>query len=549
MLLGFDANGNQFVDPEEIVEILKALLKENPNEVDYVIINYFRYTKGKGPVSFEEFARFFLGLHCGELAVQRLHREGYFSRGREFIMNEKEFVGALNQAFGVIRFNGNESDMRQLFRDINTDRSGWISYQQYFEALKDYFGYRLHTNIAVYKRSAVTTEIVDNTKFRSRTRIEVAARPIWEELGALLRSMLLVLLSERDRNNTYEFEREEIIVLLRELLRETPPEIEYVIKQLIKYDPDHDDRVTFDELVNFILEIHCGEIALQRLHREKRISQWEKRLLALSDFLMVMKLAFSFLNYQFRVEDLTAIFQFLDTDHDGFITYYEYFAFIRAFLGSRRMTGIPNDVPSIAALKRYKSVEEEVGDTIRQRTLELLANYDFNKDLKFQREEIVALLKDVFGETKIEIDYVVLNVSRYDQDGDGNVTYDELANFILEQHCGEITLQRLHKAKKLSKWEQRLMNLDEFSLLMRESFSFVNMKFRNSDLKEIFGNLDVKKEGWIPYNKYFQLIREYMVSKRGSGSTLQVAPGNYVSTSSYTSNYSSAPRITSTRVS
>ena len=131
-----------------------------------------------------------------------------------------------------------------------------------------------------------------------------------------------------------------------------------MMRHLIKYDPDGDDKITYDELVNFILEMHCGEIVLWRLHREKRISQWEKRLLALSDFLMVMKMAFSFLSYNFSVEDLTTIFHFLDTDRDGFITYYEYFVFIRTFFGSRRMTGISSEIPNITSLKRFKSVEE-----------------------------------------------------------------------------------------------------------------------------------------------------------------------------------------------
>lgn len=37
------------------------------------------------------------------------------------------------------------------------------------------------------------------------------------------------------------------------------------------------------------------------------------------------------------------------------------------------------------------------------------------------------------------------NVFRYDVDGDKNVTYDELTNFCVEQHFGEMAIQRLHR--------------------------------------------------------------------------------------------------------
>ena len=69
-------------------------------------------------------------------------------------------------------------------------------------------------------------------------------------------------------------------------------------------------------------------------------------------------------------------------------------------------------------------------------TLKLLSHYDFNHNFEFERDEIVAILRDVFTETGTEVDYVLLNMFRYDPNGDKSVTYDELTNFILEMHCG-----------------------------------------------------------------------------------------------------------------
>ncbi len=50
------------------------------------------------------------------------------------------------------------------------------------------------------------------------------------------------------------------------------------------------------------------------------------------------------------------------------------------------------------------------------------------------------------------------NVFRYDVDGDKNVTYDELTNFCVEQHFGEMAIQRLHRKNSYSRGRERIMN-------------------------------------------------------------------------------------------
>lgn len=103
---------------------------------------------------------------------------------------------------------------------------------------------------------------------------------------------------------------------------------------------------------------------------------------------------------------------------------------------------------------------------------------------------------------------------RYDPNGDGVVSYDELANFILEIHCGEIALQRLHREKRIERWEQRMLSLGNFFLVMEEAFGFLDVVFRSEDLTVIFNHLDVAKTGYVPYSKYFGYIRDSMGSKR-----------------------------------
>jgi Ca2+-binding EF-hand superfamily protein len=340
ILLGFDANANKIVDSEEIREILRILLKENSLEIDYVLVNFFRYTHGRKSVTFEEFVEFFLGLHCTELTIQRLHREGAFSRGDERIISEAEFIRALVLALSAIKYTASEGDIRQLFRDINTSRNGWISYQSFFEALKEYFGYKLESNLVIYRRTSfINNSTVVAVKQAAPRPVQVVAEPkqeIQDEFGSWIRTITISILSRYDFNKNYEFERDEIIAILRDVFNESPTEIDYVLLNMFRYDTNGDKSVSYDELTNFILEIHCGEIALQRLHKEKKFAQWQKRMLASIDFILSMRTAFAFLKVELKTEDLQRIFAFIDTDRDGLISYGEYFGFIRNYLGSKR---------------------------------------------------------------------------------------------------------------------------------------------------------------------------------------------------------------------
>lgn len=50
-----------------------------------------------------------------------------------------------------------------------------------------------------------------------------------------------------------EFNKTEIEAALVGLLRESPKELEYVTKNVFRYDRDNNNVVTYDELVNFDL--------------------------------------------------------------------------------------------------------------------------------------------------------------------------------------------------------------------------------------------------------------------------------------------------------
>ena len=141
LLEKYDLNKNLTFEENEIINILKTLLKSDDFDIFYVIANVFRYdVDGDRRVTYDELTNFFLELHAGELAIQRLHRVGSYVRGAQLQLNLADFIKTLTYAFSFVEFTAAEDELKVLFSEIDLDHDGWISYKEYFEFLKFYFG-------------------------------------------------------------------------------------------------------------------------------------------------------------------------------------------------------------------------------------------------------------------------------------------------------------------------------------------------------------------------------------------------------------------------
>jgi hypothetical protein len=78
--------------------------------------------------------------HLGEIAIQRLHRKKVYSRGAHRQMNAEEFIKTIQYALSFIEFKPNTAHLDSLFRSVDLDGDNFISYEDYFRFLKEYFG-------------------------------------------------------------------------------------------------------------------------------------------------------------------------------------------------------------------------------------------------------------------------------------------------------------------------------------------------------------------------------------------------------------------------
>ncbi len=74
------------------------------------------------------------------MAIQRLHKENSYSKGKERRMNESEFIKTMNYSLSFINIKPEEALLKTIFSEIDLDRDNWITYSDYFLFLLEYFG-------------------------------------------------------------------------------------------------------------------------------------------------------------------------------------------------------------------------------------------------------------------------------------------------------------------------------------------------------------------------------------------------------------------------
>jgi hypothetical protein len=69
----------------------------------------------------------------------------------------------------------------------------------------------------------------------------------------------------------------------------------------------------------------------------------------------------------------------------------------------------------------------------------------------------------------------------------------------MEQHLGEIAIQRLHRQKVYSRGPQRQMNEEEFVKTINYALSFLQFKTNPAHLESLFKSVDLDGDGFISY--------------------------------------------------
>jgi Ca2+-binding EF-hand superfamily protein len=122
-------------------------------------------------------------------------------------------------------------------------------------------------------------------------------------------------------------------------------------------------------------------------------------------------------------------------------------------------------------------------------------------------------------EDEAEVHYLVRNISRIDTDNSGEVDFEEFANFLLKRHCGELALQRTHRAGRIRNGAARKLTLEEFRVLLDDAYHFLGVKVDNETARRVFEQSDTDRDGLITYQEYFKFIETAICRPSGTKAT------------------------------
>jgi len=142
----------------------------------------------------------------------------------------------------------------------------------------------------------------------------------------------------------------------------------------------------------------------------------------------------------------------------------------------------------------------------------LLMNFDFNKNVQFEREEISDALTNMLQYGSTELNQTLDRLFR----GRSNnfISYDELNGSLLSIHFGDVWLKRQQGRVARPGY----LNLNEFTELVDQASHYLPVKLLPLQLEYIFNELDTNDDGLISHGEYSEFIR------RSLGSTAVVHP-------------------------
>ncbi len=393
--------------------------------------NVFRYDRNNdGEVSYHELTNFCTELHFGEMTIQRRHRKNLYSQGKKRIMSREEFGITINELLHSIQMGASEELIDGWFKVIDLDQDGWISYEVYFQFLKYYFGgasiAALETVHIVPKgkisqckdTGAVLTEdqrFLDNLKNLS----------LFERFQRIIIDQLRDIFFRYDHNKNRVFEADEVRDILEKVFELDSSELSYIMMKYFGVHAESNGAMTFEELLALILSVYFVEIIFKR--KNGASLKWSQLKISLADFIGFFTEHCFFIRVKPSREDLEAIFKELDTDSDGFISFFQYAEFIRKYLGN----GL--DLSSSKYSKDSNGVSEQelaFVQAIWDELKKYFDRYDSGKKGFLKESELKEFVMEVLQETtERELNYVFWNLFRVDKDSNKEVEFLEFVIF------------------------------------------------------------------------------------------------------------------------
>lgn len=131
-----------------------------------------------------------------------------------------------------------------------------------------------------------------------------------------------------------------------------------------RYNMERVEIVSYEAIAKFFLACHFGEITIKRMHRKQMFSKGEERKMNQEEFSIALADVLEIVHFSIHQQDLVELFAEIDRDNDSWITYAEFFEFLRIFF-KKKQTRISINIGN-STIMDFGS-EGAIGETIHHK--------------------------------------------------------------------------------------------------------------------------------------------------------------------------------------
>lgn len=245
----YDTNKNQVFEIDEIKEILEKVFNFDQNEIDYIIYNYFSFLKKEDDnVKFDQLIAIILSIYFIEILFHRRYK----STNSEVWLTKKisldEFIKLITEGCYFIKYVPMYDDLVFIFKELDTDHDGFITFQQFVDFIRKYLGNGIDPWLKPEKAEKVEAKPAQCPANVSEEEYAFVTL-IWDELK--------VYFDKYDEGSKGFLNEENLRKFVIEVLKETTErELNYVFWNLFRVDSNANKEVDFLEFVTIFLCRH-----------------------------------------------------------------------------------------------------------------------------------------------------------------------------------------------------------------------------------------------------------------------------------------------------
>jgi Ca2+-binding EF-hand superfamily protein len=215
---------------------------------------------------------------------------------------------------------------------------------------------------------------------------------------------------------------------LTEVFHLSSTEIDYIMYNYFRFDIRSQQSTTYNEFIAIALEIYFIEILFNRKYQQNPQLQKNTQI-SIREFINLLFENLFFIKVRPSKQDLLTIFEILDNDKDGFISFQQYIKFIREYLG-RGLEIVDKPIKQEQlkpepAVEGVSEVEVKFVELIWGELKKYFDNYDQGHKGYLQESELKSFAVEVLNESsQRELDYIFWNLFRVDGNYNKEVDFE-----------------------------------------------------------------------------------------------------------------------------